>query len=87
SEASDETPDNHGKMTEHLLHVLALTVEKDMPDEVRAKLHKALGLQLQYSNKQEAVSHLHRALELNPRSGVKKLFDKLKKDVEQAVNT
>ncbi|MCY7297563.1 phage terminase small subunit, partial [Alteromonas sp. a30] len=25
SEASDETPDNHGKMTEHLLHVLALT--------------------------------------------------------------
>lgn len=78
-------PDN--ETTEHLLHVLELTADKDMPDEVRAKLHKALGLQLQHSNKQEAVSHLHRALELNPRSGVKKLFDKLKKDVEQTVNT
>ena len=76
-----------GEITEHLRHVLALTAEKDMPDEVRAKLHKALGLQLQHSNKQEAVSHLSRALELNPRSGVKKLLDKLKKDAEQTVNT
>lgn len=76
-----------GDITEHLFHVLALTTEKDMPDEVRAKLHKALGLQLQHSNKQEAVSHLSRALELNPRSGVKKLLDKLKKDAEQAENT
>ncbi len=70
-------------ITEHLLHVLELTAEKDMPDEVKAKLHKALGLQLQEVNKQEAISHLTRALELNARCGVKKLLDKLKKEAEQ----
>jgi len=62
-----------------LYKALELTKEHDMPDEVRAKLHKAIGLAEQSSNIDEAINQLERSMELNPRSGVKKLIDKLKK--------
>ncbi|MDR1463646.1 MAG: hypothetical protein LBI68_11055 [Azoarcus sp.] len=59
-------------------HAAALTADADMPDEVRAKLEKALGLvyeQLSYNDK--ALGHLQRALALNPAAGVKKDIERV----------
>jgi len=66
---------------ENIQHVIELTQDSDMPDEVRSKLHKAMGLILQESNPKESVEHLSRSLKLNPRAGVKKLLEKLQKQV------
>jgi hypothetical protein len=49
-----------------------LTAPFDMHDQVRAKLHKALGLALQSSDTASALEHLRRALQLDERAGVRK---------------
>ncbi|UNP28083.1 phage terminase small subunit [Lysobacter gummosus] len=66
-----------------------LTRDKDMPDEVRAKLHKALGIgymakagEAPYSGAPRgwaeiARDHLRRALQLHDRVGVKKEIERL----------
>lgn len=63
-----------------------LTRAKDMPDEVRAKLHKALGLSIAaqidgatqpYAVAVDAAEHLRRALTLHERVGVKKDIERL----------
>jgi tetratricopeptide (TPR) repeat protein len=74
-------PESEGTR-DHLQDILELTQNKDMPDEVRAKLHKALGLSLQQPDPKQAMAHFERALALNPRAGVKKQLDKLKKQHE-----
>lgn len=67
-----------------------LTAERDMPDEVRAKLHKALGLAHSAAaniagdapsrlHAEQALHHFTRARELHPRAGVKKEIDKLQR--------
>ena len=67
-----------------------LTAEHDMPDEVRAKLHKALGLghqaQVDLDGKEpdkdaarNALAHFKRALELHDRVGVKKEIERLER--------
>lgn len=68
-----------------------LTKECDMPDEVRAKLHKAIGQVHQAQaglddpnalNKEEAglaLTHFKRALELHDRAGVKKEIERLER--------
>ncbi|HIH6081790.1 TPA: hypothetical protein ACYRM9_003477, partial [Proteus mirabilis] len=68
-----------------------LTDDEDMPDEVRAKLYKILGLVLRDNNRpQESYCVLSRALELNMNIGVKtelKQLDKVLKaqrDAEKA---
>jgi len=71
-----------------LIHTLEITKEKDMPDEVRAKLHKAIGTALGESNVDLALEHLNRALQLHKKSGVIKQIEKLnsikrKKDAAQ----
>ena len=68
----------------HMQHVIDLTRDSDMPDEVRAKLHKTMGLILQESDRRASIEHLSRALALNPRAGVKKLLEKLQKQVAEA---
>lgn len=63
---------------------LALTAEADMPDEIRAKAHKALG-QIQAKDPAEAeqaMAHLEAALTLDPKSGVKTLLAQLKKAMD-----
>lgn len=62
-----------------LLAVGQLTEGRDMPDEVRAKLHKATGLALREASPAQAIEHLQRALQLNPRIGVKQEIAKLEK--------
>lgn len=66
-----------------------LTRDKDMPDEVRAKLHKALGVGYMIragdapfvsshrESAEAARDHLRRALQLHDRVGVKKELERL----------
>ncbi|MCW8965197.1 MAG: phage terminase small subunit [Candidatus Pacearchaeota archaeon] len=56
----------------------------DMPDQVRAKIHKAIGLSLASKNYDMAIEHLERALELDKKSGVTKLVEKFKRDLKKA---
>lgn len=70
--------------TDALLAVDIMTAERDMPDEVRAKLHKAIGNQLSETDKPSALEHLKRALQLHDRSGVKKQIEKLERDIQQS---
>lgn len=79
-----------------LAELYELTRAEDMPDEVRAKLHKALGLDYlavlnpslypeatdehRETSRAEAITHFSRAIQLNARIGLKQKLDKLKKD-------
>ncbi|MEJ1436559.1 MAG: phage terminase small subunit [Candidatus Sedimenticola sp. (ex Thyasira tokunagai)] len=61
-----------------------LVRDADMPDQVRAKLHKAFGLNLQESDPAAAITNFERALELNDKCGVKKLKERLQRDLKNA---
>ncbi|WP_449757996.1 phage terminase small subunit [Erwinia persicina] len=61
-----------------LLATLELTKSEDMPDQVRAKLHKITGYVLRDVGRAlEAMEHLKRALQLHQGSGVKKDIERL----------
>lgn len=61
-----------------LLATLELTKAEDMPDEVRAKLHKITGYGLRDTGRAlDAMEHLKRALQLDSRCGVKKDIERL----------
>lgn len=61
-----------------LLATLELTKAEDMPDEVRAKLHKIIGYVLRDTGRaMDAIEHLKRALQLHQGSGVKKDIERL----------
>lgn len=65
-----------------LLELEALTRDEDMPDPVRAKLCKLLGLTLRHGDtpsQQQALEYLLRAMQLNDGSGVKKEIDTLRR--------
>ncbi len=65
-------------------HTIALTEEHDMFDQVRARLLKAYGMALAKSGRQtEAVEPLKRALELDERSGVKKLIEQTEREIKK----
>lgn len=61
-----------------LLQVAKLTDRHDMPDQVRAKLYKALGY-AQQADPATALPYLERALALSDRIGVKKDIERLTK--------
>lgn len=63
---------------------LVKVYELDMLDEVRAKLHKALGNALIDSDPEKAINHFESASTLNPASGVKGTLKRLRKEQEQA---
>lgn len=83
---------------ESVKQVLHLVAQEDMPDEVRAKLHKALayGLLAQLDKgfrglkvdvqamRQQALTHLRRALELHEKCGVKKDIERVERDIKNA---
>jgi tetratricopeptide (TPR) repeat protein len=84
-EIADQCDKPNGSVTvEQLLRVGQLTDGRDMPDEVRAKLHKALGLALREASPAQALDHLQRALHLNPRLGIKTEIGKLHKQLATA---
>lgn len=70
-----------------LAEVMKLTESADMHDQVRAKLHKALGKALQESDKTSAVDHLRRALQLDERAGVKQDIARLESELSNATGT
>lgn len=69
-----------------LQQYIELLSDQDMPDQVRAKLHKAMGIALENVDLNSANEHLERALQLDEKSGVKKLIEqftrKFKKTTE-----
>ncbi|MGO4704065.1 phage terminase small subunit [Dyella sp. 2RAB6] len=77
-------PDGGNVTVDDLLRVGALTQDRDMPDEVRAKLHRAIGLALRTISPPQALDHLQRALQLNPRLGLKTEIAKLTKQLASA---
>ena len=63
---------------------IALTEEQDMFDQVRARLLKAYGLSLtKAGNQPAAIEPLKRALELDERSGVKKLIEQTEREIKK----
>ena len=67
-----------------LLEAIELTKSHDMPDEVRAKAHKAAGLLLEDKEPAQALDHLKTALQFNSKCGVKTRIDKLEKQIAEA---
>ncbi|MDR3432069.1 MAG: terminase endonuclease subunit [Rouxiella aceris] len=65
-----------------LLATLELTRAEDMPDQVRAKLHKVIGYVLREAGRAlEALEHLKRALQLHDRCGVVKDIERLAREL------
>ena len=68
-----------------LLTTLELTDAEDMPDQVRAKLHKITGLVLRDIGKDiQALAHLQRAMQLDRHAGVKKDISTLEAKIRKA---
>lgn len=63
--------------------ILALTAARDMPDQVRAKLHFAIGRHLTESSPHAALEHLRRAVELHDKVGAKKDIEQLERRLRQ----
>ncbi|MFM0356142.1 phage terminase small subunit [Paraburkholderia nemoris] len=70
-----------------LAEVMTLTGSADMHDQVRAKLHKALGKALQDADRTAALDHLRRALQLDERAGVKQDIARLETELGDAAGT
>lgn len=67
-----------------LLELQCLTAECDMPDQARAKLHRAIGTELQnQGNLQDAKQQYERALQLDQNVGVKGTLNALVKELEK----
>lgn len=68
---------------ELLMKAYELTRDQDMFDQVRAKLHKAIGIAMEGEDQlTEAAEHYTRALELDERIGVKKLLEKVERTLK-----
>ncbi|MDO6525448.1 phage terminase small subunit [Motilimonas sp. 1_MG-2023] len=66
-----------------LLDTYELTQDQDMFDQVRAKLHKAIGMAMEGEEQLTAAAeHYTRALELDERIGVKKLLEKVERAIK-----
>lgn len=69
-----------------LLETMTLTDTADMPDKVRAKLHKITGLVLRDSGQLiQALAHLKRAMQLDRLAGVKKEIERLESALKAAI--
>lgn len=67
--------------------IMLITAEKDMPDQVRAKLHKALGYALETADPEQALIELNRAVDLNDKAGVKKDIERIERAIKNKDNT
>lgn len=80
-EFSDQALREKNVPADVLLQVDLLTLDADMPDEVRAKLYKALGFMLAEADKRKALHYLNKALSLHEKCGVKKDIEKLEREL------
>lgn len=68
-----------------ICQTLDLTIEHDMPDQVRAKLYKAAGYAMREADKPEAaIEYLRRAMTLNEKVGVKRDIELLERALAKA---
>lgn len=75
--------DQPGDLLAVLENVTRLVEGRDMPDEVSAKVHKALGYALRATEQpQSALAELQKALQLNQRVGVKKDIERLERQLK-----
>jgi len=71
-----------------LMTTMELTESQDMPDQVRAKLHKITGYVYRTAGKLTlALEHLKRAFQLNANCGVKKDIERLESALKKAANS
>ncbi|WP_110687030.1 phage terminase small subunit [Salinicola aestuarinus] len=78
-------PDDDDSLLDALVEIDTLTADADMHDQIRAKLHKALGNgHRARGDLNEALAAFQRALELNERVGVKKDIERLERDMKNA---
>jgi hypothetical protein len=77
-------------ITEQLQAADELTVNEDMPDQVRAKLLKAVGYGLAQSGDTghlpSALDHLKRALGLHDKVGVKKDIERIEREIKNSAS-
>ncbi|WGS47104.1 terminase endonuclease subunit [Burkholderia sp. JSH-S8] len=71
---------------EPLMDIEQLAAAADMPDEVRAKLHKAIGYGLTDAYPANALDHLRRALQLFANVGVKKDIERLERELKNSAS-
>lgn len=64
--------------------ILALTASRDMPDQVRAKLHFAIGRHQAEHTPQSALDHLRRAVELHDKVGAKKDIEQVERRLRRS---
>lgn len=67
-----------------LTYTAALTEKKDMPDQVRAKLHKETGLAMAEVEPAGALEHLCRAQQLYDSVGVKKDIERIERHLKNS---
>jgi hypothetical protein len=67
-----------------LREILELTASRDMPDQVRAKLHFAIGRHIAEQSPSEALEYLRRAVELHDKVGAKKDIEQLERKLRNA---
>ncbi len=79
--------DNSSVTPEQLGTLLELVEPDDMPDQVRSKLHKALGLALIDTDPETALAMLKSATRFNDRAGVKKQIAALEKQLTETEQT
>lgn len=88
SDAAKRARDGGGASDVSVLRqVELLTAKADMPDEVRAKLCKELGLGLAGVDRQTALDYLRRAMQLHDKVGVKKDIERLEREAKNAAAT
>lgn len=74
-------------LLEDLVEAELLTRDHDMPDEVRSRLHKALGYCLRDTDPEQALVELKRAFKLHDKSGVKTDIGQLEKQLKKLGET
>jgi len=79
-----KTADLDAEALPALAEALDLTAGKDMPDQARAKAHRALGLAAESDDPAGAVRHLETALRLDPGCGVKRALVRVRAAAETA---
>lgn len=73
--------------TVYMIDVLALSDEWDIIDEIRADVYKASGFEYeQQSQTENALKYYQKALDMNPRAGVQRAINRLKKQLEASKN-
>lgn len=82
--ALDHPEQDLSVLQDAVMETQLLTQDRDMPDEVRARLHKALGYCLRERYPHKAIIELKRALELHEKAGVKKDIEQLERELKKA---